>query len=137
MLFEFATPGDILRACEYLDRRIAAATEEIEHGPVDEAFRQAWQARLRRWGEVRSQCGDFGSRMWNSHWSPVLNDWRENQAEWETSISRRTGRAIAPPPPRFDEDPFSASEDRASVHVQIAVVVIAGLALWGLVRSRQ
>lgn len=135
-LFQTATPGDILRSCEVLDRRIAVSTQAIEAGGplVDAAFVAAWRARLRRWAEVRSQCGDSVSRLFYSKWKPTLDDWRESQSEWEAEIERRTGRALAMPAHLVDEDPFGPAGDVTRA-IQVGVAVVALVAVVAVVQA--
>lgn len=135
-LFQTATPGDILRSCELLDRRIQLSTAALEAGGplVDAAFLAAWRDRLRRWAEVRSQCGDTVSRMFYSKWKPTLDDWRENQAAWESEIERRTGRELATPARLQDEDPFGPAGDITRA-IQIGVAVVAVIAVVAVVQT--
>lgn len=135
-LFQTATPGDILRSCEVLDRRMAVSTQAIDGGGplIDQAFVDAWRARLRRWAEVRAQCGDSVSRLFYSKWKPILDDWRQSQAEWESEIERRTGRALAMPAQLVDEDPFGPAGEVTRA-IQIGVAVVAVIAVVAVVQA--
>lgn len=80
-----------------LDGRILEASRIIEAAPdsvLNAAFRDAWQARLRRWEGTRAQCSDYMSRQWGWKWGPVLDSWEQNQAEWEAKVQARTGQVI-------------------------------------------
>lgn len=134
------TPGDILQSCQVLSARIQAADEVIEGAPevFDDAFRASWRARMRRWAEVRHQCGDFGSRWWNYKWGPILDDWRANQTAWERIIEGRSGVAIAVPEhdPSQDERPLDRLGDGLSQWAQIGLgALVASAALAIVVRA--
>lgn len=135
-LFEFNTPGDFLRMCDALQQRIDIATRAIDAGGplIDVPFVEAWRDRLRRWHEVRAQCGDFGSRLWASKWKPILDDWRESQTEWETQIERRTGRVLEQPALPVDENPvdLTPSGDALQFATQVTIGVVAAIVLAGL-----
>ncbi len=139
------TPGDVLARCKALDARIEAASKAIEQAPpsaLDQAFRDAWDARRRRWHELRTQCADWSSRWWNYKWGPRLDDWFENQTAWERDIEARTARAIPVPAPVVpDEHPTlpSASDVKrfgANVGIGVGIVVAAGLGALLLSRRR-
>lgn len=138
-LFEFYTPGDFLRMCDALQRRMDISTEAVERGGalIDAAFVSAWRERLRRWHEVRAQCGDFGSRMWASKWKPVLEDWRESQVEWEKQIERRTGRALMIPDLPPDENPFDLTPDGDGMDFakKAVIGVITAIVLVGILNA--
>jgi len=135
-LFEFYTPGDFLRMCSQLGERLEISTRAIEQGgpQIDAAFVAAWRDRLRRWSEVRAQCGDFGSRLWASKWKPVLEDWRESQIEWEEAIERRTGRLLPVPAIPADENPIDLRPggDALQLAAQLTIGVVGAIVLAGL-----
>lgn len=135
------TPGDILGRCRALDARIAAASKAIEGAPanaLDQAFRDAWTERARRWQEVRNQCADWSSRWWNYKWEPLLDDWFKNQAEWERLIEARTGQKV-PVPAQIvpDEAPTLPSLKNASTGLGIGLGVAAAVGLGLVLVSQQ
>ena len=127
------TPGDILGRCRSLDARIGIATKALAEASVDQAnaaFREAWNARLRRWAEIREQCGDWASRWWNYKWGPVLDDWTANQAQWERQIEARTQRALpVPAQVKVDEDPTLPKLPDLGQGLGVGVALVAAAAL--------
>lgn len=137
------TPGDILARCRALDARMQAATKTISDAPLEQLdgpFRDAWNARLRRWAEVREQCGDWASRWWNYKWGPLLDDWTANQAEWERQIERRTGRTLpVPEQVKPAEDPTlpKVPEFGSGLGLGVGLVAVAALVALGMSRVRK
>lgn len=137
------TPGDILRRCEALDGRIAAADKVIREAPeshLDGPFRSAWMERQRRWESVRNMCGDYASRMWNFKWGPILDDWEKNQAAWEAKVQVRTGIVIpvGRPLSRASDETVLSTIDQALRFPEVggtikAVAVALGVAVAGAV----
>jgi hypothetical protein len=127
------TPGDILGRCRALDARIGIVTQAIAEASAeqaDAAFRDAWNARLRRWAEIREQCGDWASRWWNYKWGPVLDDWTANQAEWERQIEARTQRALpVPAQVKADEDPTLPKMPELGQGLGVGIGLVAAAAL--------
>jgi hypothetical protein len=137
------TPGDILGRCRALEARMQVATQAIGETPIEQingAFRDAWNARLRRWAEVREQCGDWASRWWNYKWGPVLDDWTANQAEWERQIEARTQRPLpVPAQVKPAEDPTlpKVPELGTGLGLGVGLVAAAALVALGLSRARK
>lgn len=137
------TPGDILARCRALEARIQIASQAIDAAApeqLDAAFREAWNARLRRWAEVREQCGDWASRWWNYKWGPILDDWTANQGEWDCQIEAHTGRALpVPAQVKADEDPTlpKLPELGSGLGVGVGLVAAVALVAFGLSRARK
>jgi len=135
------TPGDILGRCRALDARITEASKTIERAPantLDQEFRDAWAARLRRWQEVRNQCADWSSRWWNYKWEPRLDDWFKNQADWERMIEARTGQQVPVPAQVVpDEAPTLPSLKNASTSLAIGLGVAAALGVGFVLVNQQ
>ncbi len=135
------TPGDILGRCRALDARIAASSKAVAGAPtsaLDQAFRDAWTARARRWQEVRAQCADWSSRWWNYKWEPRLDDWFKNQADWERMIEARTGQKVPVPAQAVpDEAPTLPSLKNASTGLGIGLGVAAAVGVGLVILSKQ
>lgn len=92
-------PNDHLVRCQQLSQRIYLTNQAIAAAPVeqiDQAFREAWLERLKRWAPIRLRCGDWWARNFNYTWGPILDDWETNQNEWEQRVAARTGVPVAP-----------------------------------------
>ena len=138
------TPGDILARCRALEARMQVATQAISAAALeqlDAPYREAWNARLRRWAEVREQCGDWGSRWWNYKWGPLLDDWTANQAEWEQQIEARTGRTLPVPaqvkPAEEPKLPELGPGFGAGMGLGVGLVALAAMVALGMSRARK
>jgi hypothetical protein len=92
-------PSDHLMRCQQLSARIYLTNEAIRQAPlsqIDQAFRDAWLERMKRWAPLRLRCGDWWARNFNYTWGPILDDWEANQNEWEQRVQARTGVAVMP-----------------------------------------
>lgn len=142
------TPGDILARCRALDARINNAARAIESAPkgvFDAEFKSAWDARSRRWQELRGQCADWSSRMWNWKWEPRLDDWINNQAAWEKEIEQRSGLALPVPAqttpdeePKLPELSKSASKLSTGIGVGVGIAAVLGVSfvVWNMRKSK-
>jgi hypothetical protein len=139
------TPGDILARCRALEARMQVATQAINAAALeqlDAPYREAWNARLRRWAGVREQCGDWSSRWWNYKWGPLLDDWTANQAEWERQIETRTGRALpVPAQVKPAEDPTLPKLPELGTGLGagfgVGLVALAAMVALGMGRARK
>lgn len=105
------TPQAIADRIDALDNQIAVLDGDIRASTakaVNAAWRQEWDAFVRRWGVERDSYKDYSSRLFATYVMPRLDAFEKSYQWWARDFEKRSGTAPRVAPKREAQGLFAS-----------------------------